>query len=227
MPTRARARDAVLRGRVTIDGQVAKKPGQTVAESAALTANALPFVSRGGEKLAHALTRFAVPVAGRRAIDVGASTGGFTQVLLGAGAAAVIALDVGHGQLAPSVADDPRVHAMEGVNARHLRADQLPFVPDLAVIDVSFISLRLVLGPVFAALAPAADVIALVKPQFEVGREAIGKGGIVTDETAAAAAVAGIAAVFGDAGFCVVGQAPSPITGGDGNAEVLLAAERR
>ncbi|MEM6761373.1 MAG: TlyA family RNA methyltransferase [Pseudomonadota bacterium] len=225
--TRTKAREAILRGGVTVDGAPARRPSQNVAESAVLMAEQDRFVGRGAHKLAHAATTFAIDLEGRSALDVGASTGGFTQVLLEHGARRVVALDVGHGQLAPELAADPRVTVMDGVNARTLRAGDLPFRPDAVVIDVSFISLTLVLPPVLALTAAPAVLVALVKPQFEVGRAHIGKGGIVRDDAATAAAVERVEATVTDNGFAIVGTAPSPILGGDGNAEWLLAAERR
>jgi len=172
----------LLAGLVTSDGVRLDKPGRLIASDLSLeVAEGRRFVGRGAEKLGPALTHFAITVAGRDAIDIGASTGGFTQVLLEAGAARVIALDVGRGQLDWSLRNDPRVVPHEGVNVRFLDPDTLPFRPSLATIDVSFISLRQVLEPACACLAPGADVVALVKPQFEVGRGLVGKGGIVRD----------------------------------------------
>lgn len=215
-----------MRGAVRVDGAPARRPSQEVAETVALDAEPDPFASRGAHKLVHALDTFAIDPAGASSLDVGASTGGFTDVLLRRGAARVIALDVGHGQLVPEIAADPRVVAMEGVNARDLVAGDLPFAPDLLVFDVSFISLTKVLPACLALAAPTARLAALVKPQFEVGREAIGKGGIVRDAAAAEAAVARVAGTVAHLGWRVLGTTPSPITGGDGNAEWLLGAER-
>jgi len=180
-------------------------------------------VSRAGLKLAHALAAFGLDPAGAVALDLGASTGGFTQVLLAAGAAEVWAVDVGHGQLAPLVAADPRVRAIEGLNVRDLTTDHVP-APDWIVADLSFISLEKALPPALALAKPGAVLVALVKPQFEVGRAAVGKGGIVRDTAAVAAARARIRAFLEAAGWTVTGEAESPITGGDGNVEYLIAA---
>jgi 23S rRNA (cytidine1920-2'-O)/16S rRNA (cytidine1409-2'-O)-methyltransferase len=181
-PTREKAQALLLAGLVTSDGVRLDKPGRLIASDRSLAvAEGRRFVGRGAEKLGPALTHFGITVAGRDAIDIGASTGGFTQVLLEAGAARVIALDVGRGQLDWSLRNDPRVVPHEGVNVRFLDPQTLPFRPSLATIDVSFISLRQVLEPACACLAPGADVVALVKPQFEVGRGLVGKGGIVRD----------------------------------------------
>ncbi len=223
--TRSQAREAILRGAVTVDGAPAKRPGQNVAHGAVLTAEADPYVGRGAHKLVHALDHFGLDPAGARALDTGASTGGFTEVLLRRGAAHVIALDVGHGQLAPVIADDPRVTVMDGTNARTLTAADLAYRPDFLTFDVSFISLTLVLPAVLATAAPAARMVALVKPQFEVGRAEIGKGGIVRDEGAALSAVDRVEAAVAAAGFSIMGRTASPIEGGDGNREWLIAAQ--
>lgn len=181
-PTREKAQALLLAGLVTSDGVRLDKPGRTISCAAPLeVAEGRRFVGRGAEKLGPALVRFSIAVTGRDAIDIGASTGGFTQVLLEAGAARVIALDVGRGQLDWSLRNDPRVVIQEGVNVRYLDPGTLPFRPSVATIDVSFISLRQVLEPACACLTPGADVVALVKPQFEVGRGLVGKGGIVRD----------------------------------------------
>jgi len=182
------------------------------------------FASRGAHKLTHALDTFAIDPAGAMALDVGASTGGFTDVLLKRGAARVIALDVGHDQLVPALREDPRVIVMEGVNARALAAGDLAYAPDLLVFDVSFISLTKVLPACVALAAPGARLAALVKPQFEVGREAIGKGGIVRDRAAAKAAVDRVGETLAALGWREIGRTPSPIAGGDGNSEFLIGA---
>jgi 23S rRNA (cytidine1920-2'-O)/16S rRNA (cytidine1409-2'-O)-methyltransferase len=173
-------------------------------------------------KLAHGLDTFGVDPAGAVAIDVGASTGGFTDCLLQRGAARVYCVDVGHGQLDWKVASDARVMVIDRANIRHLGRDRIPEPCTLGVVDVSFISLRLVLPALPAFLAPGAPVVALVKPQFEVGKGNVGKGGIVRDEAARAEAVAQVAAAAREVGFAVLGQATSPITGGKGNVEFLL-----
>ena len=184
------------------------------------------FVSRAAHKLAAALDHYGIDPCGMDALDVGASTGGFTEVLLRRGANHVTALDVGRGQLSPAIACDARVTVMEGINARHLVPEDLPVRPGLVVADVSFISLTLVLPPTLAAAADGATVVALVKPQFEVGPEHVGKGGIVRDETAARTAVIRIAGTLEAAGFLPRAPIPSPIEGGDGNREWLIAAQR-
>ncbi len=227
--TRARARDAILRGHVTLNGKLAARPSQTVEPDATIGLDdpASGYVSRGALKLLAALDRFGFSPTGRVALDVGASTGGFTQVLLERGATKVFAVDVGHGQLDPKLAADPRVVSQEGVNARDLSADDLGEPVAAIVADVSFISLRLVLPPVLALAAPGAWGVFLVKPQFEVGRENIGKGGIVRDPQLAERTAAEIAGwLEAEAGWRVAGLILSPIEGGDGNREFLLGAAR-
>jgi 23S rRNA (cytidine1920-2'-O)/16S rRNA (cytidine1409-2'-O)-methyltransferase len=228
-PTRARARDAILRGHVTVSGHLAAKPAQTVEDSAdiAIDDPAAAYVSRAAVKLVAGLDRFGFPVAGRTALDIGASTGGFTQVLLERGARRVFSVDVGHGQLDPSLAADPRVASYEGLNARDLSASQIPEPVEAIVADVSFISLRLVLPPALKLAAPGAWGVFLVKPQFEVGREAIGKGRIVRDPALAERSAADIATwLEGEMGWRPTGVILSPIEGGDGNREFLLGATR-
>jgi 23S rRNA (cytidine1920-2'-O)/16S rRNA (cytidine1409-2'-O)-methyltransferase len=169
-----------MAGEVRVGGRPARKPGEMVAESVVLdVAEPPPYVSRGGIKLQNALDAFGIDPSGRLALDVGASTGGFTDCLLGRGVAAVIALDVAYGELHLRIRNDPRVTVMERRNARSLRPDDLPYAPDLIVVDVSFISLTKVLPAVLGAAAPRFDCLALVKPQFEVGRERVGRGGVV------------------------------------------------
>lgn len=225
-PTRARARDAVDRGTVTVDGRVETRPAAPVGEGARIEISdpASRWVSRAALKLVGALDAFALSPEGRTCLDVGASTGGFTQVLLARGAAHVTAIDVGHGQLAPLVAEDPRVTAIEGLNARDLARDHLARAPDFVVADVSFISLTLALPPALELARPGAIGVFLVKPQFEVGRDGIGKGGLVRDEAAAEAAVDRIARFLEDHDWRVLGRAPAAIAGGDGNREHVLAA---
>jgi 23S rRNA (cytidine1920-2'-O)/16S rRNA (cytidine1409-2'-O)-methyltransferase len=181
-----------------------------------------PFVSRGGEKLAGALAASGLPVKGRLCLDVGASTGGFTDCLLRAGAAAVVAVDVGYGQLAWSLRNDSRVHVLERTNARYLQPEQLPFKPDLAVLDVSFISLAKVLPAVVACLAPQHDLLVLVKPQFEVGPGQVGKGGVVRQERLRRQAVIGVATAALELGEALCGVYPAAITGPKGNRETFL-----
>jgi len=228
--SRSRARDAVERGTVTVDGAAARKPGQPVAPDAALDVAdpARTYVSRAALKLIAGLDRFGFDPAGRRALDVGASTGGFTQVLLERGAAQVTAIDVGHGQLAAALAADPRVVSIEGLNARDLTLDRLGGVaPDIVVSDVSFISLKLALPPALGLAAPGARAVLLVKPQFEAGRAAIGKGGLLKNP-ADAERVAGELAAWLDGlpGWRAAGLVPAPIEGGDGNREFLLGGIR-
>jgi 23S rRNA (cytidine1920-2'-O)/16S rRNA (cytidine1409-2'-O)-methyltransferase len=192
----------------------------------AVTGDPLPYVSRAGLKLVHALTRFDLSPRGEIALDLGASTGGFTQVLLEAGASEVWAVDVGHGQLAPSLAADPRVRPLEGLNVRHLTAAHVP-PPGFVTADLSFIALAKALPPALRLARPGATLVALVKPQFEVGRSSVGKGGIVRDPAAIAAAVTSVKAFLQAAGWEWRGEADSPIRGGDGNREVLVAAHKR
>jgi 23S rRNA (cytidine1920-2'-O)/16S rRNA (cytidine1409-2'-O)-methyltransferase len=222
--SRERAQALVLAGRVRVDGRPAAKPGMTVPAGAAVdvTEPDHPFVGRGGVKLDGALTRLGLNPAGRTAIDVGASTGGFTDCLLRRGARRVLALDVGAGQLDWTLRNDPRVTVLEGINARHLAAGDLPETPDLAVVDVSFISLRLILPALVPLLREGADLVALVKPQFEVGREQVGPGGIVRDPELHRAAVLRVASAASSIGCRVVGGCASPITGAEGNREFFL-----
>jgi len=183
-------------------------------------------VSRGGVKLAAALEAFGVNPAGRTCLDIGSSTGGFSQVLLSQGAAGIIAVDTGRDQFHASLRGDPRVTLMEGTDVRRLTTGDLPAIPDLAVIDVSFISLTLVLPAATALLAPGAELVALVKPQFEVGRAHVGKNGIVTDEAARDAAILRVRGEAEQLGWRIAGQIDSPIAGGDGNREVLIHGVR-
>ena len=229
--SRERARALILAGQVRVNGTVVSKAGQAIAAEAEITliARDHPYVSRGGVKLAHALDVCAVDPRGRVALDVGASTGGFTDVLLQRGAARVLALDVGHGQLDWRLRNDPRVVVLERVNARTLTAGQLPEglrTFDLAVMDVSFISVRQVLPAIVPLLAPGADVVVLVKPQFEAGREEVGKGGIVRDPAVHARVVADVAAAASALGLSRVATSESPITGSEGNREFFLHLRR-
>lgn len=224
--SRARAQAAIAAGLVTADGETVRKASQMLAQSAVLTAQAPhPYVSRGGLKLAEALDLFGFDPAGRICLDVGASTGGFTDLLLRRGAARVIAVDVGRDQLHASLRGDPRVVSLEARDIRTLMPAELPEAPTLAAIDVSFISLRLVLPAVAALVAPGAQIAALIKPQFEAGRAALKKG-IVRDEAVHQSACAEIAGVMGALGFSVDGPIPSPIEGGDGNREFLIGGRR-
>jgi 23S rRNA (cytidine1920-2'-O)/16S rRNA (cytidine1409-2'-O)-methyltransferase len=220
--SRTRAAAAILAGQVHLGPgrRRAEKPGQLVDAAVELDVEGPPpYVSRGGVKLANALEALGVPVAGRRALDVGASTGGFTDCLLQHGAAHVIALDVAYGELDWRLREDPRVTVIERVNARALTPGQLPYAPDLVVVDVSFISLRKVLPAVLACAAAEFDCLAMVKPQFEVGRERIGKGGVVRD---AALRREAVHAVADAAPGSVMGSAASALEGPSGNRETFL-----
>lgn len=222
--SRARAQEAIAAGLVTADGKPVRKASDIVLEQARLAAEAPhPWVSRGGVKLAAALDRFSVPVSGRVAMDIGSSTGGFTHVLISRGASRVVAVDVGRDQFHASLRGDPRIDLRESTDARSLRADDLPLPPSLITFDVSFIPLKPVLGHVLPLAAPDAWMVALVKPQFEVGRQHLKKG-IVRDAGIREAAVRGLESVVGDLGWTVEGVMPSPIAGGDGNQEWLLVA---
>lgn len=223
-PSRARAQSLILAGVVRVDGEVADKAGRAVDRGATITIDAPdhPWVSRGGVKLAAALAAFGLDPAGRRCLDVGASTGGFTHVLLAGGAARVVAVDVGRGQLDWRLRQDPRVEVRDGVNARFLTPAALPGPFDLVVADVSFISLRLVLPALRGLLAPRGDLVALVKPQFEVGRGQVGKGGVVRDPAAREAAIAGVIAAAGELGLRLGGRIASPLPGPAGNVEELV-----
>lgn len=227
--TRARARDAILRGTVRVAGAPADKPAQRVPLDAEIAFDdpAAGYVSRAALKLVGALDAFPISVQGRIALDLGASTGGFTQVLLEAGAAKVHAIDVGHDQLHPRIAAEPRVVRRDGVNARALTlADLDGDRPGVVVSDMSFISLRLALPPALDLAAPGADGVFLVKPQFEAGRENIGKKGLVDPETGAGCARDVADWLAARPGWQVRGLEPSPITGSDGNAEWLLVARK-
>lgn len=222
--SRERARALILAGQVVVDEHAIDKAGTRVELDAAIRVKGddLPFVSRGGIKLAHALEAFAVDVTGLTAIDVGASTGGFTDCLLQRGAARVYAVDVGYGQLAWKLREDPRVVCMERTNIRQLTPETLGTSPDLAVIDASFISLDKVLPPTLALLAPAAEVVALIKPQFEVGKGQVGKGGVVRDPEQHAAVIERIRVEAGMLGCAVLGVTDSPLLGQKGNREFLI-----
>ncbi|WP_321342493.1 TlyA family RNA methyltransferase [Breoghania sp.] len=224
--SRARARDAILRGHVHVAGRPATKPGQTVAPDADITIDdpAAGYVSRAALKLIAGLDAFAFDVTGCQCLDIGASTGGFTQVLLERGAAHVDAIDVGHDQLHASLQNDPRVNSLEGLNARALTREDLSAAPDILVSDVSFISLKLALPPALDLAEPAARGLFLVKPQFEAGKNRIGKGGLVDPEVAEEVAVEIRDWLAAQPGWRVLGMVPSPIKGGDGNGEYLLGA---
>ncbi len=223
--SRERARALILAGSVLVDDVVVDKAGTRVSSDAdfRVRGDTIPYVSRGGLKLAKALEVFPVTASGRTAIDVGASTGGFTDCLLQNGAARVYAVDVGYGQLAWSLRNDPRVISLERTNIRNLTADQLPVRPDLAVIDASFISLEKVLPPTLALLDLPADIIALIKPQFEVGRGEVGKGGVVRDTVQHEKVKERIRVFAAEIGCDVIGVEESPVTGPKGNREFLIA----
>jgi 23S rRNA (cytidine1920-2'-O)/16S rRNA (cytidine1409-2'-O)-methyltransferase len=227
-PSRARARDAILRGTVSVSGKPAAKPSQSVGVDDAISISdaAQNYVSRAALKLIHALDHFALSPQGCDCLDIGASTGGFTQVLLERGASRVIAIDVGHGQFAEILRNDPRVVVIEGLNARDLTAGHLPVSPQFIVADVSFISLKLALPNALAFAKPGARLVALIKPQFEAGKDNIGKGGIVADEAIHATICRDIADWIAGQGWRVIGITGSPVTGGDGNREFLIAAEK-
>jgi 23S rRNA (cytidine1920-2'-O)/16S rRNA (cytidine1409-2'-O)-methyltransferase len=224
-PSRSAAAASVLAGDVLLlpERRRAEKPGQLVPDDVELELVAPPpFVSRGGVKLRNALDAFGLDVAGRRALDVGASTGGFTDCLLQAGASHVVALDVAYGELDWRLRSDDRVTVIERCNARGLVAEQLPYAPDLIVIDVSFISLAKVLPAVLACAAERFDCLALVKPQFEVGRAAVGKGGVVRDAEARRGALVSVGAVALTLGVSVIGYASSGLPGPKGNLETFV-----
>ena len=227
--TRARARDAILRGAVTVDGRSALKPSQNVKgdEAVSVTDAASGYVSRAALKLIHGLDHFGIDAAVDLALDLGASTGGFTQVLLERGARRVVAVDVGHGQLATSLKADPRLLLIERLNARDLTSGHLPAPPELITCDVSFISLKLALPPALRLAAPGARLIALIKPQFEAGRGFLDSSGVVADKSVHVLVCADISDWLGSQKpWRVLGVTPSPILGGDGNREFLLAAEK-
>ncbi len=227
--SREQARELIEAGRVRVAGATATKPATQVDEAAGLfvvaAAQGPDYVSRGAHKLLGALAAFDPDgelVAGRRALDAGASTGGFTDVLLRAGAQRVIALDVGYGQLAWSLRTDERVTVMDRTNLRAVTADDLPYRPDLVVADLSFISLRLVLPVLAGIVAPGADLLLMVKPQFEVGREALGSGGVVREPALREAAVVSVAQAAYAAGVGTAGVVASPLPGPSGNVEYFL-----
>jgi 23S rRNA (cytidine1920-2'-O)/16S rRNA (cytidine1409-2'-O)-methyltransferase len=225
-PSRTKAQAAIAAGLVTANAAPVRKASEEIAVDAALSATpAHPYVSRGGVKLAAALDHFKFDPQGRICLDVGASTGGFTQVLLERGAKRVYAVDVGHGQLHESLRGRPEIVSLEQTDIRTLSAAQLNEPPDLVTVDVSFISLKLALPPALALAKPPAQLIALIKPQFEAGR-AQAKKGIVRDPAVHAAVGDDISAFVASLGWRVLGIIPSPIAGGDGNAEFLLGAAK-
>ncbi|MBT1072800.1 TlyA family RNA methyltransferase [Pelotalea chapellei] len=224
VPSREKAQALIMAGQVVVGDHAVHKAGQQIAGDAEIRikGEVLPFVSRGGLKLKKALDEFDVDVTGLVAIDVGASTGGFTDCLLQAGAVRVFAVDVGYGQLAWKLQQDPRVVSMEKTNIRHLAPEQLDEQPDLAVIDASFISLTKVLPSTVQIVKPGSRIIALIKPQFEVGKGEVGKGGIVRDPSAHEKVIENIRQSAREMGLNVAGVCESPITGADGNREFLI-----
>src|SRR5215207_5774388 len=224
-PTRSRAAASVLAGEVRLgdDRRRADKPGQLVSEDVAVSVDEAPeFVSRGGRKLAHALAATGLDPTGRQGLDVGASTGGFTDVLLQRGAAHVVALDVAYGELHWRLRTDPRVTVIERRNARDLDPSELPYRPDLVVADLSFISLVKVLPAMLRCVTPEFDALAMVKPQFEVGRGRVGKGGVVRDPAQRRAALVAVATASQDLGAAVLGFASSGLPGPAGNRETFV-----
>lgn len=221
--SRERARALILAAQVNVDGEAVTKAGAQIDPNAHidLVAPDHPYVGRGGLKLAHALDTFRIEVEGREALDIGASTGGFTDVMLQRGASRVVALDVGHGQLDWRLRNDPRVVVIEHYNARRLTLDDLPGRVDLVAIDVSFISLRQILPAVPPLLRPGADIVALVKPQFEAGRSEVRKG-VIRDPDVHARVLDEVAKAAAEVGLNRVASTPSPITGQKGNIEFLV-----
>jgi 23S rRNA (cytidine1920-2'-O)/16S rRNA (cytidine1409-2'-O)-methyltransferase len=223
--SRARAQAAIAAGLVRADDRPVTRPSDLLDRDARISASAPhPFVSRGGLKLVAALDAFGFDPGQAICLDVGASTGGFTDALLGRGAAHVYAVDVGRDQLHASLRDDPRVTSLEGQDARDLDRELIPRAPSLCAIDVSFISLSLVLPAVLPLLAPGARLAALIKPQFEAGRERVGRGGIVRDPAIHADVCAAVRTHLEASGMTILGLIPSPVTGGDGNREFLIGA---
>lgn len=227
--SREAARRLIMEGRVRVNSRPAAKPDIRVSPDTdiAIVGSAPEYASRGAYKLIAALDHFQVRVQGRLALDVGASTGGFTDVLLKRGAARVVALDVGYGQIVERLRTDPRVTVMDRTNIRLLTPEMLPYRPDLVTIDTSFISLRIVLPAVLALAAPKAEIIALVKPQFEVGKGKVGKGGIVRDEAMRRAVLEELLEFARGIGLMVVGAIESPIAGAKGNREFLAMTRVR
>ena len=221
--SRERAKTTIMSGLVFVNGQRADKPGTPVAPDAKIEVRgeAIPFVSRGGFKLDKALQVFPIDPSGKSCIDCGASTGGFTDVLLQHGAAKVYAVDVGYGQLAWKLRNDPRVVNLERTNLRYVTAEQIPELLELAVMDVSFISIRLVLPAVKALLVPGADLVCLIKPQFEAGREEVGKKGVVRDSGVHCQVIRSILDFAPQIGLSVMGLDYSPIKGPEGNIEYI------
>ena len=220
--SRTNAKALITEGKVFIDGKAVTKPSFDVLDTQSVSVSEEDYyVSRGAYKLKGALDAFGISPKDKHCLDVGASTGGFTDLLLRDGAAHVIALDSGSGQLAQSLRQDVRVTSIEGYNARYMRAEELPYAPDFAVMDVSFISATHIIPALYSVLQSPSDFICLIKPQFEVGRACVGKGGIVRNEKAAMAAVDGVIEFAKNVGFKFKGKIKSSILGGDGNVEYL------
>jgi 23S rRNA (cytidine1920-2'-O)/16S rRNA (cytidine1409-2'-O)-methyltransferase len=226
--SRERARALIMAGKVLVDGRKASKAGALVAAGAEITLqeNDIPFVSRGGVKLDAALEHFGLDPAGKTVMDIGCSTGGFTDCVLKRGAKKVYAIDVGYGQLDWSLRNDPRVVLLEKTNIRHLEKERVPEAVDIAVIDVSFISLTQVLPKVPDFLAESGDILALIKPQFEVGREMVEKGGVIRDEAKRLSAVKKVSDFSETSGFTVMGIHESPLPGQKGNREYFIHLRR-
>ncbi len=225
--SRARAQAAISAGLVTVNGATARKSSESFEDDARIEAEQpWPWVSRGGVKLAHALDQFGIPVDGRICLDVGSSTGGFSHVLLDRGARYVIAVDSGRDQMHASLREEPRLSLHEETDIRHLTWPANEELASLVVIDVSFISLTLVIPTLEPFVRDGADMVALIKPQFEVGRAKIGKNGVVTDSAAREDAIASVKLTSEDSGWRVAGVIDSPIAGGDGNREYLMHARR-
>jgi 23S rRNA (cytidine1920-2'-O)/16S rRNA (cytidine1409-2'-O)-methyltransferase len=228
--SRTEAKQMIEAGAVSADGRVLDKPAMAVEgleDRIVLDRSVKKYASRGGTKLEGALSAFSLNVQGVRAIDIGASSGGFTDCLLQNGATSVIALDSGRDQLVDSLRRDPRVYVIEGYNARYLSLQDLPYAPNFAVMDVSFISATYIIPSVYNVLSDGAHFVCLVKPQFEVGRAAIGKGGIVKDEKSRKAALSSVVAFAEQIGFVCHGAIQSPIKGGDGNVEYLAHFQKK
>lgn len=227
--SRDRAKALIMAGNVLVDGRQESKAGALIDVNAvvALTEKDIPFVSRGGVKLEGALAFFRIDPAGKTIMDIGSSTGGFTDCVLKHGAARVYAIDVGYGQLDWSLRNDPRVILHEKTNIRHLEHDRIPELVDLVVIDVSFISLTQVLPRALDFLSPEGNVLAMVKPQFEVGREMVEKGGVIRDEQKRRSAVQKVSEFSATAGFLVMGDYESPLPGQKGNREYFIHLRRK
>lgn len=226
--TRSKALGLIMAGHVLVDGHPVTKAGSAIEDGSPISIKAgKAFVSRGALKLEAALDAFSLEVQGLVALDVGSSTGGFTELMLKRGARKVYAVDVGHGQLHWRLRKDPRVICLEGINARMISREHVPELCDMATFDVSFISLRLVIPPVLKLLKDNAHLIALIKPQFEAGREQVGKGGVIRDPVVHESVITGISSFLSDLALDVDGVIPSPVKGAKGNQEYLIHAMRK